>query len=134
MPARSLRTHKRYILVNTLSLILKTEVHSAGIQDRDGAALVFKRLTRRFPHQKNLRLKHLSLTLHRRRSPRLMVIVQPNQNRFEVLPMRRNLERIFAWLGIRQRLAEDFESFAETSLAFIQSTIFKLKAKRLPKF
>ena len=46
---KKVKGRKRHILVDTLGLILKAEVHSAGIQDRDGAALVFDRLTRRFP-------------------------------------------------------------------------------------
>ena len=29
--------------------MLRAEVHSAGMQDRDGAALVLDRITRRFP-------------------------------------------------------------------------------------
>jgi len=35
---------KRHILVDTLGLLLAVAVHSAGIQDRDGAKEVFKRL------------------------------------------------------------------------------------------
>ncbi len=46
---KKVKGRKRHILLDTLGLILKAEVHSAGVQDRDGAALVFDRLTRRFP-------------------------------------------------------------------------------------
>lgn len=44
---KKVKGRKRQILVDTLGLILKTEVHSAGIQDRDGAALVFDKFTGR---------------------------------------------------------------------------------------
>ncbi len=37
---------KRHILVDTLGLLLSVAVHSAGIQDRDGAALVLDKRTR----------------------------------------------------------------------------------------
>ena len=40
---------KRHLVTDTLGLMLRIEVHSAGVQDRDGAALVLDRITRRFP-------------------------------------------------------------------------------------
>ena len=40
---------QRHLVTDTLGLMLRVEVHSAGIQDRDGAALVLDRLTRGFP-------------------------------------------------------------------------------------
>ena len=46
---KKVKGRKRHILVDTVGLILKAEVHSAAIQDRDGAALLFDRLARRFP-------------------------------------------------------------------------------------
>ena len=46
---KKIKGGKRHVHVDTLGLILKAEVHSAGVQDGDGAALVFDRLTRRFP-------------------------------------------------------------------------------------
>ncbi|MFW8642092.1 IS5 family transposase [Rhizobium beringeri] len=46
---KKIKGRKRHILVDTLGMLLKAEVHSAGIQDRDGAALVFDKLANRFP-------------------------------------------------------------------------------------
>ena len=41
---------KQHILVDTLGLMLRIVIHPAGIQDRDGAALVMnRRARRRFP-------------------------------------------------------------------------------------
>src|SRR5215213_1754099 len=40
---------KRHILVDTLGLLLVLVVHTADIQDRDGLALVCRRLRRRYP-------------------------------------------------------------------------------------
>jgi hypothetical protein len=50
-PSSTLRTkgRKRHILVDTLGMLLKVEVHSAGIQDRDGAALVSTSSPTAFP-------------------------------------------------------------------------------------
>ena len=41
---------KRHLLTDTLGLPLRVVVHSAGIQDRDGAALVLDGLRARCPH------------------------------------------------------------------------------------
>ncbi len=47
--AKKINGRKRHLATDSLGLMLKVEVHSAGIQDRDGAAMVFDRLTARFP-------------------------------------------------------------------------------------
>ena len=57
-----------------------------------------------------------------------------NQSGFEVLPKRWVVERTFAWLGINRRLSKDFERFAQTSLAFIQTAMIKLMTRRLARF
>lgn len=51
---KRVKGRKRHIVTDTLGLLLRVEVHSAGVQDRDGAALVFDRLTERFPFLKGI--------------------------------------------------------------------------------
>ena len=46
--AKKVTDRKRHILVDTLGLLLNVVVHSAAVQDRDGALLVLNRRTRRF--------------------------------------------------------------------------------------
>jgi len=47
---KKIKGKKRHLLVDTLGLILNVVVHAADVQDRDGAALVLDRRTRRlFP-------------------------------------------------------------------------------------
>ena len=46
---KRIKGRKRHLVTDMLGLMLRVEVHSAGVQDRDGAALVFDRITRRFP-------------------------------------------------------------------------------------
>ena len=46
---KKVKGRKRHILVDTLGLLLRADVHSAGLQDRDGAPRLFERLTGRFP-------------------------------------------------------------------------------------
>jgi putative transposase len=43
-----IKGRKRHLLTDTLGPMLLIEVHSAGVQDRDGAAPVLDRIARRF--------------------------------------------------------------------------------------
>lgn len=132
---KKVKGRKRHILVDTLGLILKAEVHSAGIQDRDGAALVFDRIVRRFPFiEKVCGDGGYQGPVAQKSCPRPMEIVKRNISGFEVLPRRWIVERTFAWLGINRRLARDFERFAQTSIAFIQTAMIKLMTRRLARF
>lgn len=132
---KKVKGRKRHILVDTLGMLLKAEVHSAGIQDRDGAALVFNKIANRFPFIETIcgdggyqgqRVEEAS--------PRPMEIVKRNQTGFQVLPKRWIVERTLAWLGINRRLAKDFERFSATSLAFIQTAMIKLMTRRLARY
>ncbi|WP_409527549.1 hypothetical protein [Rhizobium sp. B209b/85] len=123
------------MLVDTLGMLLKAEVHSAGIQYRDGAALVFNRLANRFPFIEQIcgdggyqgpKVEEAS--------PRPMQIVKRNQVGFQVLPKRWIIERTLAWLGTNPRMAKDFERFSATSLAFIQTAMIKLMTRRLARY
>ena len=44
-----MKGRKIHSLVDTIGLPIRLVVHSAGIQDRDGAALLFDNINRRFP-------------------------------------------------------------------------------------
>ena len=46
---KKINGRKRHVLVDTLGLLLALVVHPADLQDRDGLALVCRRLRRRFP-------------------------------------------------------------------------------------
>lgn len=46
---KKIKSRKRHIIADTLGLILSVIVHTADIQDRDGAPGVFKAIRGRFP-------------------------------------------------------------------------------------
>ena len=46
---RQVKGRKIHALVDTLGLPIRLVVHSAGVQDRDGAALLLDKVRRRFP-------------------------------------------------------------------------------------
>lgn len=116
-------------------MLLKAEVHSAGIQDRDGAALVFDKLANHFAFVEKIcgdggyRGRKVEDA-----SPRPTEIVKRNQVGFQALPKRWIVERTLAWIGINRRLRKDFERFSSTSLAFIQTAMIKLMIRRLARY
>ena len=63
-----------------------------------------------------------------------MEIIKRNRKEFVILPKRWIVERTFAWLGINRRMSKDVERFAQTSLAFIQTAMIKLMARRLARY
>lgn len=134
-PDKLTMPRKCHILVDTLGMLLKAEVHSAGVQERDGAGLVFDKFAGRFPFIETIfgdggyqgpKIQAAS--------PRPMEIVKRNQAGFEVLPKRWIVERTLAWLGINRRLARDFERFSTTSIAFIHAAMIKLMTRRLARY
>jgi len=132
---KKVKGRKRHIVVDTVGLILKCAVHSASIQDRDGAALVFDRLTNRFPFiEKICGDGGYQGPIAQANSPRPLEIVTRNQAGFQVLPKRWIVERTFAWLGINRRLSKDFERYVKTVLAFIQTAMIKLMSRRLARY
>ncbi|NEJ26111.1 transposase [Rhizobium leguminosarum] len=94
---KKIKGRKRHILVDTLGMLLQAEVHSAGIQDRDGAAFVFDKLANRFPFIEKICGDggYQGPTVEEA-SPRPMEIVKRNQAGIQVLPKRWIVERTLA--------------------------------------
>lgn len=134
---KKIKGRKRHIVVDTLGLLLKAEVHSAGIQDRDGAGLVLDKITNRFPFlEKIVADGGYAGPIAQSHSPRPLEIVKRSDTAkgFVPLPKRWIVERTFAWLGINRRLAKDFERYAETAKIFIYTAMIKLMARRLARY
>jgi len=122
---KKIKGRKRHILTDTLGLMLVAVVHSAGIQDRDGAPLVFKLSAMRFPGVRHVfadggyageKLREALLPLGKFR---LEIIRRCDTAQgFEVLPRRWVVERTLAWLGRCRRLAKDWERSIESSTAW----------------
>src|SRR5437867_818297 len=116
---------KRHLLVDTLGLILHVVVHSAAIQDRDGARLVLPRLLERFGWLRCIfvdggyagELVAWVKKLLPRRGLRLEVVKrnEADKHRFAILPKRWIVERTFGWLSKFRRLAKDYEFRTENS-------------------
>jgi putative transposase len=118
-------------------MLLAVVVHSAAIQDRDGAKLLFFKAAALFP----------TITLVwadggyagqlidwlKRWCGWVLEIVRKlgTQVGFQVLPRRWVVERTFAWLGHPRRLSKDYEELVESSEAMIQIAMIRLMLHRL---
>ena len=114
--------HEIHALVDVEGLPLHVIVHSAGIQDRDGAVLVLDKIRQRFPWLE-LIWADAGYNAHQvkgavARSPglRLEIVKRTDDIKgFVVLPRRWVVERTFSWFGRNRRLAKDYENLAELS-------------------
>lgn len=137
---KRVKGRKIHALVDTEGLPLRVVVHSAGMQDRDGAALVLDRIRNRFPWLELVwadagydawqvkkavaRLPVLHMEIVRR---------SDDQKGFAVQPRRWVVERTFSWFGRNRRLAKDYENLASTLAAFVTVAAIRLALKRLAR-
>jgi len=131
---------KRHILVDTLGLLLLVAVHSAGIQDRDGARKVLAPLANCFTRLRKIwadgiytgdLAEWIRKLRTRNRIDFEMVKRTDEMKGFVVLPRRWVVERTFAWLSFNRRLSKDYEYLPATSETFIYISMIKLMLGRL---
>jgi len=128
---------KRHILVDTMGLILAVVVHSAGIQDRDGAKAVFEKIKNDLPR---LELAWADggyagelIEWVKRECGWILEIVKRNDDvkGFKLLPHRWVVERTFGWLGRFRRMSKDYEFYPETSESVVYLAMINIMLRRL---
>lgn len=121
-------------------MVIAVVVHSAGIQDRDGAKLVIGRL-------KKLKLKLKIIWADQGYTGKLVVWVakitgikpdivkrNPKDKRkagFEPIPKRWIVERTFAWLGNYRRLSKNYECREDTAETMVRLAMIHIMVRRL---
>ena len=110
---------------------MRVVVHSAAIQDRDGAGLVLDKIRRRFPWLELIwadgGYNAWQVDAAVAKVPRLrLAIVKRNEDvkGFVVLPRRWVVERTYSWFGRNRRLAKDFENLGETLAGYLRHPRF----------
>jgi len=132
-----IKGRKRHILVDTIGLLLLVVVHSAGIQDRDGAKLVLAKIQGRFSRLQLIWADGgYAGQLVSWVKEQLRVVLEIVRRRddavgFEVLPRRWVVERTLAWMSRCRRLSKDYEALTETSEAYVYLAMIHLMLKRL---
>jgi putative transposase len=136
---KKVKGRKRHIVVDTLGHLLEVVVHAASIQDRDGAKLVFAKLSQ--ATKDSLRKLWADggyagalIDWVRDNLDAILEIVSrdPAQPGFHVLPRRWVVERTFAWFGRYRRLSKDYEKLTESSEAMIYLASIHTLLKRTP--
>ncbi len=135
---KKVKGRKRHLVVDTLGLLLAVVVHSAAVQDRDGAKLVLAKLARGGFSRLQL------IWADGGYAGALVDWVQDNwrwtltiikrtdaAKGFQLLPRRWVVERSFGWLGHYRRLSKDYEYLTESAEAMIQIAMTHLMLRRL---
>jgi transposase len=123
---KKIKGRKRHMIVDTLGLMVGLMVHSADIQDRDGAPDLLKSIKIRWPWLLHVFADggyagdKLKKRLQKIGKWTLEIIKRSDKAKgFEILPRRWVVERTFAWLGRCRRLAKDFEKSVASAEAWI---------------
>jgi putative transposase len=125
---------KRHIIVDTMGLVLAVVVHSASIQDRDGAKIIMENL--RFRYTSIIKIfadggyAGKLIDYVQDTFKWLLEIVKRDSLNFKVLPKRWIVERTLSWINNYRRNSKDYEYLTETSEAIIQLAMIRLMLNR----
>jgi putative transposase len=120
-----------------MGLLLAVIVHSANIQDRDGAKYVLTYISDWLPRLSRVigdgGYRGTLIGWVQQTFGWTLEIVRRTADMvgFEVLPKRWVVERTFAWLGRYRRLSKDYEGKTEVSEAFVYVAMIHLMLRRL---
>lgn len=137
---KKVKGRKRHLVVDTIGLVLAVVVHSAALQDRDGAKLVLAKLAAGgFPRLRRLWAdggyagKLVAWVAERWRWTLTLVKRTDDSKGFQVLPRRWVVERTFGWLGHYRRLSKDYEYLTDSAEAMIHIAMIHLMLGRLAR-
>lgn len=137
---KRLKGRKIHALVDTEGLPMKVVVHSAGMQDRDGAALVLARIRNHFPWLELIwadagyDARQVKTAVAAIPVIRIEIVRRTDDlSGFKVQPRRWVVERTFSWFGRNRRLAKDYENLADTLAAFLAIAAIRIALKRLAR-
>ena len=128
---------KRHILTDTEGNLVHAVVHTADIQDRDGAPLVLAGVITRFPWLRHVFAdggyagEKLRDALKPMGAWTIEIIKRSDTAKgFELLPRRWVVERTIAWLNRNRRLAKDFEQTIASATAWLFIASIQLFIRR----
>jgi len=130
---------KRFILTDTLGLLLVVMVVAANNQEVHGARLLLEKVKTLFPRLKKIWADAgytgtLIDWVKQTCNWVLEIIKRPKKAKgFVLLARRWVVERTFGWLNRSRRLSKDYERKTESSEAFIYLAMIHLMTKRLAR-
>jgi transposase len=133
---KKIKGRKRHIVTDTLGNVLDAVVHTADIQDRDGAPGLIEIVKDNFPSLARIFAdggyagEKLATAIAHIDGIALEIVKRSDTaTGFVVLPKRWIVERTFAWLGRCRRLAKDWE----TSIASSEAWLFLASIRRMTR-
>ena len=137
---KKIKGRKRHILTDTEGNLVHAVIHTADIQDRDGAPLVLAEIIKRFPWLRHVFADggyagdKLRQALRRIGRWTLEIVKRSDTARgFVVLPRRWVVERTLAWLNRNRRLAKDFEQTIASATAWLFIASIQLFTRRIAR-
>ena len=137
---KRVKGRKIHALVDSEGLPMRVVVHSAKIQDRDGAGLILDKIRRRFLWLELIwaddgyNAWQVDAAVAKVPRLRLEIVKRSDDIKgFVVLPRRWVVERTFSWFGRNRRLARYFENLAETLATFVTLASIQLILRRLAR-
>lgn len=134
---KKIKGRKRHIVVDTMGLLLDVVVHSADIQDRDGAKLVLEKVLNETPSIELIwadgGYKGSLIEWVEDNFDTVLEIIKRNDDvkGFKLLPKRWIVERTLGWIGRNRRLSKDYERFSVTEESWIYLGMISLMLNRL---
>jgi len=133
---KKIKGRKQHIIVDTLGLPIMVKVHSADIQDRDGAKPVLLQADKEVPTLKiifaDAGYAGKLVDWAKETFPWVLEIVKRSElHKFVILRKRWIVERTFSWLIDHRRIARDYEGDPKTSETMIHIAMISLMLRRL---
>ncbi len=129
---------KRFILTDTLGLMLGILIVAANVGERAGAQQLFEQTKGKYPRLKKvLADQGFNGEKYVAQIEQLFGFIFEIVNKvlgvggFQVLPKRWIVERTFGWLIWNRRLVKDYEANTDVSKALIQMAMIRLMLKQL---
>jgi transposase len=137
---KRIKGRKRHIITDTCGYLVHGVIHSADIQDRDGAPMVLKDIRYSFPWLRHVFADggyaggKLKQALTKMGDWTIEIIKRSDCVKgFTVLPRRWVVERTFAWLGRNRRLAKDFEHSIASACSWLFMASVQLLTRRIAR-
>jgi putative transposase len=133
---------KRFILVDTLGLVMRVQITPANLKETDGGMDLLQGAQLEFPRVEKLwadqgfRLWEFNAWVGGALCWTLELtsgVGKPGQAGFRVAAKRWVVERTFAWLSRFRRLARDYEVLAETTACVVYACMTRLMISRLAR-
>jgi len=138
---KKIKGRKRHIITDTIGLLIGFVIHSAHIQDRDGAPSVLQSIRHTHPWLRHVFADggfagpKLGGALEKIGCWTIEIVKRSDAAKgFEIIPRRWVVERTFVWLGRCRRLAKDWEKSILSAESWLLIAHIRLVTRRFSRY